>query len=142
MSFEFPFEYANVQGLGKLFYPVVRFQVKTVWGWKEFEFLVDTGADITTFPSSLLPIFGINKKKLKTSVSGGVGGISVRLWEFTVQLKVGKLEFTAAAGAVETNGRHMPLLLGRKDIFEEKFNLLLDSKNKMTVISENKNSKA
>lgn len=32
----------------------------------------------------------------------------------------------------------LPLLLGRKDIFEEKYNLLLDSKRKLTVISVNR----
>ena len=39
--------------------------------------------------------------------------------------------------AVETENDSMPLLLGRKDIFEEKFNLFLDSKRKITVISKN-----
>jgi len=54
MSLEFPFEYADIEGLGRLFYPIIKANLKTINGWQEFEFLVDTGADITTVPSHLL----------------------------------------------------------------------------------------
>lgn len=41
------------------------------------------------------------------------------------------------ASAVDTKTDSMPLLLGRKDIFESRFNLELDSKHKVTIISKN-----
>lgn len=137
MSSEFPFKYAEIEGIGKLFYPVVQLEIKTIVGWTEFEFLVDTGADITTVPSHLLPVLGLEKSKLPTDSTLGVGGISVKTWEFQLQLRMGKIIIWANAGAVDTKDESMALLLGRKDIFEEKFNLLLDSKRKLTIISEN-----
>ncbi|MBI2404809.1 retroviral-like aspartic protease family protein [Candidatus Gottesmanbacteria bacterium] len=136
-SFEFPFEYAQIEGLGKLFYPIVNVQVKTIRGWQEFEFLVDTGADNTTVPSHLLPVLGLKKSQLSQNTTLGVGGISVKTWEFSMPIKLEKTEVFIHCSAVETKHDSMPLLLGRKDVFEERFNLLIDSKRKVTVITEN-----
>lgn len=137
MSFKFPFEYADIEGLGRLFYPIVRVGIKTLFGWKEFDFLVDTGADITTIPSHMLPVLGLKKSELKISTTLGVGGISLTTWEFKLNLKIGKSNLLVAASVVDTRENSVALLLGRKDIFESKFNLLVDSKNKITVISSN-----
>ena len=52
MSFKFPFTYAQIPGLGLLFYPVVIVNIKTIYGWREFEFLVDTGAAVSVLPHS------------------------------------------------------------------------------------------
>lgn len=138
MSLKFPFEYAEVEGLGRLFYPIVILDVKTIFGWKKFKFLVDTGADVTTVPSHFLPILGLKKTELAASYTLGVGGFRVKTWEFQLPVRIGVTELRTLASVVETKNDSMPLLLGRKDIFEERFNLFLDSKNKMTVISENK----
>lgn len=134
---EFPFEYADIEGLGRLFYPVVHLQIKTAFGWQEFEFLVDTGADITTVPSHLLPVLGLKKSELSESSTLGVGGFSITTWDFRTPIRIGKKELLITACAVDTKNYSVALLLGRKDIFEEQFNLLLDSKRKMTIISEN-----
>lgn len=134
---EFPFKYTDLEGLGRLFYPVIIAELKTISGWRKFEFLVDTGADITTVPLHLLPVLGLNKAQLATSTTSGVGGISIKTWEFQLPIKLGIKELSIHCSAVETKNNSIPLLLGRKDIFEEKYNLLLDSKRKATVISEN-----
>ncbi len=137
ISSEFPFDYAQIEGIGKLFYPVVRLGIKSVLGWQEMEFLVDTGADMTTIPDILLPALGIDKKSLKVSLTKGVGGFAVKTWDFKLNLRLGREELWVMASAVETRDKFTPLLLGRKDIFEEKFNLLLDSRRKVTVITVN-----
>jgi hypothetical protein len=69
---EFPFEYAEVRGLGRLFYSVVTIELRTVDGWRNFNFLVDTGADVTTVPLHLLPVLGLKKSQLITNVALGV----------------------------------------------------------------------
>lgn len=136
-SLGFPFEYDRVEGIGKLFYPMVRLPVLTINGWIKLKFLVDTGADITTVPEHLLPILGVNKDKLSTSWARGVGGILVKTWETKLRFMFGLEELNVATSVVDTKDRFTPLLLGRKDIFEEKFSLLLDSKHKKTVIYKN-----
>lgn len=137
ISLEFPFDYGLIEGIGRLFYPVVRLQVKSILGWQDLEFLVDTGADITTIPDTLLPAFGIDKKNLKVSNTYGVGGITVKTWDVQLEFKIGNEILKINSSAVETKSKYSPLLLGRKDIFEEKFSLLLDSKHKKTVIMSN-----
>jgi hypothetical protein len=137
MSLEFPFEYADIKGLGRLFYPTIKAQLRTVNGWQEFEFLVDTGADITTVPSHLLPVLGLEKSNLHSNNTSGVGGIFIKSWDFKMSIKLGNKELLIACSAVDTKENSMPLLLGRKDIFENRYNLLIDSKRKITIISEN-----
>ncbi len=140
MFFEFPFEYADVAGLGRLFYPIVTAYLKTIDGWREFEFLVDTGADVTTVPSHILPVLGLQKDHLVVSKTLGVGGISIKTWEFQTLVKIGRKELLIRCNAVDSRYDSMPLLLGRKDIFEEQFNLVLDSQRKLTVLSDNSRS--
>ena len=138
MSFEFPFEYGLIPGIGRLFYPIIHIQLKTTVGWKPFEFLIDTGADITTIPTKFLPVLGLQKSTLPISKTLGVGGIVTKTWEFQLPIKLGKAEFSIMASAVETKNDSMPLLLGRKDIFESKFNLEINSKRQITIISVNR----
>ena len=113
MYLEFPFEYANIRGLGRLFYPVIKAQLKTTAGWQEFEFLVDTGADITAVPTHLLPVLGLDKSHLHLNTTSGVGGITIKSWDFKMPIKLGNKELLIACSAVETKGDSMPLLLGR-----------------------------
>jgi len=137
MYFEFPFDYGNLPGIGEIFYPVVTVELKTVVGWKKLEFLVDTGADVTTLPSTFLPVLGLKKSQLKSSRTSGVGDIVVNTWEMKISVRIGAIEMEVAASAVDTNNKFSPLLLGRKDVFDGPFNLLLDSRRKVTVISQN-----
>lgn len=137
MFLKFPFEYAEIEGLGRLFYPIAKLELKTIYGYKEFDFLVDTGADVTTLPVDILPVLGINKADCKTSYTLGVGGIKLKTYEFSLPIKFGRLELSITASVVDTGENSMPLLLGRKDVFEERFNLTLDSKQKIVIIKEN-----
>lgn len=137
MSLKFPFEYAEIEGLGRLFYPIIKLDLKTVYGYKEFDFLVDTGADVTTIPLQLLSVLGIDQKKLKAGETLGVGGIKVKTWEFKLPVKIGNSDLEVMATAVDSKEDSIPLLLGRKDVFENRFNLILDSKNKFVELQEN-----
>lgn len=138
MSLEFPFEYADVEGLGRLFYPVVRLQIKTTSGWREFKFLVDTGADVTSIPLEVLSLIGVDHTKLPVSKTFGVGGCFIKTYDFELNLMIGTVEILVRASAIDNEGKTIPFLLGRKDIFESIFSLQLDSKRKVTIISNNK----
>lgn len=137
MSLVFPFEYAEVETLGKLFYPFVRVSIETIYEWQEFDFLVDTGADITTLPKTMLSVLGINERSLKRQKTQGVGGIWVEAFEIKLPVRIGSDEFLIHASIVNTEEEGLPFLLGRKDIFEKRFSLTIDSKNKVTIIKKN-----
>lgn len=135
MSFEFPFEYVEVEGLGLLFYPIIQLEVKTVFSWKKLDFLVDTGADLTTLPSTVLPLLGLDLKKLPKSSTFGVGGIEVAVRETTIFLKLGADEFAVKTAITEGDGN--TFLLGKKDVFEKRFSLKLDAVRKVTTLERN-----
>lgn len=137
MSLIFPFVYAEVESLGKLFYPFVRVSLKTIYNWQEFDFLVDTGADVTTLPKTILPVFNINEKSLKRQKTQGVGGIWVETFEITLPIRIDSDEFLIHASITNTEEESLPFLLGRKDIFEKRFSLEIDSKRKLTMLKKN-----
>lgn len=137
MFLKFPFEYVEIEGLGRLFYPIAKLELKTIYGYKEFDFLVDTGADVTTLPADILPVLGIKKDDCKISYTFGVGGIKIKTYEFLLPIKFGRVQLSISASAVDAGENSMPLLLGRKGVFEERFNLTLDSQQKIVIIKEN-----
>lgn len=137
MSLQFPFVYAEVESLGTLFYPFVTLAVKTIYGWQEFDFLVDTGADVTTLPKTILPVLGIDGKSLEKQKTQGVGGIWVGTFELKVPIRIGKDQLLIHASVTNTKDKGLPFLLGRKDIFDKKFSLEIDSKNKVTILKRN-----
>lgn len=134
-SLEFPFAYTRVKSLGLLFYPIIQVSLKTVFDWKEFDFLVDTGADLTTLPVGAASFLGVDLKKLKRSKTQGVGGIWVSTWDLLIPIRIGEEELKIHASI--TKDDQTPFLLGRKDIFERKFSLIIDAKRKMTILRKN-----
>ena len=137
MSLIFPFVYAEVESLGQLFYPFVRVSIKTIYDWQDFDFLVDTGADVTTLPKTILPVIGINEKSLKRQETQGVGGIWVETFEITLPVRIDSDEFLIHASVTNTEKEGLPFLLGRKDILEKRFSLMIDSKRKVTILKKN-----
>lgn len=137
MSLEFPFVYAQVESLGALFYPFVRASLKTIYGWQEFDFLLDTGADVTTFPKSILPVLGIDSKNLKKQRTQGVGGFYIETFELIIPIRIGRDEFPIHVSVTNTEDESLPFLLGRKDIFDKRFSLTIDSKRKVTILKRN-----
>lgn len=132
---KFPFAYAKVGNLGILFYPIVQLQLKTIFGWKDFDFLVDTGADLTTLPFTAVSFLGLDISKLKQSRTQGVGGIFVPTWDLTIPIRIGAHVFKIYTSI--TKDKATPFLLGRKDVFEKRFSLFIDSENKMTILRKN-----
>ena len=137
MSLIFPFVYAEVESLGQFFYPFVRVSIKTIYDWQDFDFLVDTGADVTTLPKTILPVIGINEKSLKRQETQGVGGIWVETFEITLPVRIDSDEFLIHASVTNTEKEGLPFLLGRKDILEKRFSLMIDSKRKVTILKKN-----
>lgn len=138
MSFEFPFVYAEVESLGKLFYPFVRASLKTIYGWQEFDFLVDTGADVTTLPKNIFPVLGLGENGLPKQKTQGVGGVWIETFEIILPMRIGDSTFEIHASVTNTKEEALPFLMGRKDIFEKRFSLQIDSKRKVTVLKRNR----
>lgn len=116
---------------------MVTIQIRTVAGWLKMKFLLDTGADFTTLPDTVLPIVGVNRHILPKIHTIGVGGMTVPAWRFSLPVRIGSEDIVIPANAVETRGKFSPSLLGKKGVFETRFSLTLDSKNQITRIWRN-----
>lgn len=135
MLLEFPFEYVEITGLGRLFYPIVSLGLLTTsFGVRKFDFLVDTGADVTTIPLVVAKLLGIDPAGMPRGVAIGVGGVKVLVYETVLTLHIGDEELRVKANIVDGG---TALLLGKKDVFEDKFSLIIDSILKKTVLKRN-----
>lgn len=52
-------------------------------------------------------------------------------------MRIGKDEFPIHVSITNTEEEGLPFLLGKKDIFEKRFNLEIDSRNKVTILKKN-----
>lgn len=135
MSLEFPLYFVKVEDLGVLFYPIIRIKLKTIFGWKTYNFLVDTGADVTTVPYPIALTLGVDVKKLPQAQTQGVGGISVATYRSSIAIMVGPDVFPITVSITKDNST--PPLLGKKDIFDRRYSLIVDSKNSKTILRKN-----
>lgn len=127
----FPFRYAPVSSLGEIFLPIIPVSLKSVTGWKEFEFLVDTGADLTTMPNSTLKLLGKSEKDCKKGTAEGIGGKIITTWETEIWLKIANRQLKVRCAITQDD--RTPFLLGRVDLLDDVFSLHIDSKEKLII---------
>jgi len=85
----------------------------------------------------MIPVLGINTKELKKQKTQGVGGIWVGTFKTSLPIRIGKEEFPIHVSITDTEEEGLPFLLGKKDIFEKRFSLTIDSKDKVTILKKN-----
>jgi predicted aspartyl protease len=112
----FPFQYFNLPGIGKTFVPIAPIKLKTIEGLVEFNFIVDTGADLTTLPYFMASKLEIDLSKAKISSAEGIGGFRVKTWIVEVDLVLPKNVISVRASI--TNENSTPFLLGRVDFLD------------------------
>ncbi len=112
-----PMKMVNWQDLGNVFEPVVSLPIKTKSGYDSMEFLLDSGAVISSLPRDWAEKMGKDLAFMKRSTFKGFGGKTSFAYqgEMTVLIneedKVIPVVFTEAVGTKS--------LLGRKGFFEQ-----------------------
>ncbi|MBI5356441.1 retroviral-like aspartic protease family protein [Candidatus Collierbacteria bacterium] len=112
----FPFQYSAIPYIGRIFTPIIPIKLKTVNGVAKFNFLVDTGADLTTLPHFMASRLGIDLSKEKQGVAEGLGGFRVKTWLVKVDLILPDNKLTVRASITDENST--PFLLGRVDLLD------------------------
>lgn len=134
-SFEFNYRYFNIPQLGKIFSPLITLSLKTVdKGLVDFEFIVDTGADLTTLPFYMADRLGLKLEKAQRSQSLGIGGFLLDTWIVRIPIYIQRSEFTIRASITKDN--QTPFLLGRIDLLDKIFSWNFDSKVKKIIFSK------
>jgi hypothetical protein len=126
VSIEFPYRYKE-SPFGRLPDPLATIFVCTWYGWRPFDFLVDSGADVTMVPKSLAEWVGVDLKKLPRLRSYGVEGKGVQAHHGSLRIRVSKDEFTIPC--LFSSQERTPLLLGRAGLFN-RFTIVFDNKLK------------
>jgi len=124
------FEYIK---MGTTYYPSCELIIFRKQKKYKYTFIIDSGADITIIPKSVGEQMNLPKGKLRY-----LGGISGRIGYYinTVNLELAnkKLKAKIAWSTKDT----VPLLLGRKDIFNQ-FKICFKEKNKKVIFIPLKN---
>lgn len=134
-KFAFSYRYFEIPPFGKTFHPYVTIGLKTVdKGFVDFEFIVDTGADLTTLPFFMAGRLGLDLRKADKSKSRGIGGHIVNTWITKIPLYFQKVEYFIRTSITSDN--ETPLLLGRIDLLDQVFSWNFDSLRKKIIFQQ------
>lgn len=130
MSFKFPYRFFQTN-LGYLPYSIIPLKIKVGKRFEEFEVLVDSGADISTFPFWMIKVLGLKKSALKKTALRGISSEETRAFEGKIRVKFLGEEFNLRCHFTDNN--KTPLLLGKVDIFK-RFSFCFDNQNNQLIV--------
>src|SRR3990167_6645004 len=110
--------------------PIVPLAVKSAKAERIYDFLVDSGADATLLPRSLADDLGINLKRCPWSVTQGVEGKGIKIYNTFLKLKIGQWEDRIHCAFASHD--HIPPLLGRLDVFSL-YTIIFEAKRKSII---------
>jgi len=105
--------------------------IEPIEGWKEFDFIVDSGADFTTLPRRAEEILGIDLSRCKESKAEGIGGVVIKTWETKISIRIKNFELAVRCSITEDD--KTPFLLGRIDLLDARFSWHFDSRTKKII---------
>jgi len=121
----------NWQDLGNVFEPVIILPVKTASSFQDWEFLIDSGAVISSLPSDWAEKTGQDLAFLKRSTFRGFGGKTSFAYQGEMLVRLGEEEIKLPVVFTEASGTKS--LLGRKGFFEN-YSLYFNHKDKKIEI--------
>lgn len=133
MKLSFPYETKASRHYGNSPLVSVTLPVDSPQGPVKFQFLFDTGADVTSMPVTVAKKLGINLQKQHSGIMTGYEGQGVLVYRSQITVNFNKKKFSIPC--VFTPKNHVPILLGRAGILS-RFNILLDGKNKQITFTE------
>lgn len=112
-----PMKNVNWQDLGMVFEPIIPLNIKTTSGYEEWEFLIDSGAVVSSLPRDWADKMGLDLNMLTRSTFRGFGNSKSFAYQGSMVVRIGEVDkeipvvFTEAAGTKS--------LLGRKGFFQD-----------------------
>ncbi len=112
-----PMKNENWQDVGSVFEPIIPLKIKTTNGYQDWEFLLDSGAVISSLPRDWADKTGQDLAMLKRSTFRGFGNSTSFAYHGNMTVKLGDHDFTIPVVFTEKSGTKS--LLGRKGFFEQ-----------------------
>ena len=129
MRSEFPLREKQTE-FGPLPDPKIVLPVKTSGGYKDFRFLLDTGADFTMLPFTMADELGVDIENAPEVTVTGIKREEVRARLAEVTVRIGEVEVELSC--LYCMKEDMPYLLGRMGLFQ-RFNIAFDNRRKRIV---------
>lgn len=121
----------NVQGIGSVSEPILKLPIRTPDGTVEHEFLLDSGATISSLPYEMAEILGQNPAFLPRIAFRGFGNTTSFAYQSSVTIAVRDREVMLPV--VFTEAKSSKSLLGRKGFFDS-FTVVFDHEGKLVDI--------
>ena len=133
----FDWEYVGVAGYGRIFRPLIAISLFTAKSmWEPFDFLVDSGADVSMLPFGMVEVLGLQLDKKNETESRGIGGFKVKTWRVKIPIRIGEWELEIPA--VVTSDNLTPLILGRLGTLDREFSWIFDHEKRKIVFRKKK----
>lgn len=129
MSISFPYRQKTIKE-GVIPDPTVRLALKTSFGIRKFDFLVDSGADTTTIPIKLAQDFlNFKPDTSHKELVSGIEGRPIEAYRSFVEILLGGHLYKIRCVLIRSD---VIPLLGRLDIWD-KFTIIFDNMEKEVV---------
>lgn len=112
-----PMQDSNWQDIGTVFEPLITIPIKTQNGYEKWEFLIDSGAVISSLPREWAEKTGQNLAFLKRSTFRGFGGMTSTAYQGDMTILLGEEEYHLPVVFTEAGGTKS--LIGRKGFFQD-----------------------
>jgi len=127
-----PYQQTLYKHFGNAINPQVKIPVKTITGYKNIEFLIDSGAVVSALPKNMAEELGVNLSELPRITIEGFAGQKTFAYRGEFVLMIGNEEVVIPV--VFSENPQASNILGRIGFFDQ-FNILFDAEDQSIIIS-------
>lgn len=127
-----PYQQTLYKHFGNAINPQVKIPVKTITGYKNVEFLIDSGAVVSAVPKTMAEDLGVNLSELPRITIEGFAGQKTFAYRGEFVLMIGNEEVVIPV--VFSENPQASNILGRIGFFDQ-FNILFDADDQSIIIS-------
>lgn len=133
MVIEFPYRQEPSLREGYIYRPIAKIVLKGPSGREIIDyFYIDSGADYTLIPYKLGHFLGLRPEKSEVFEVQGISGVIGVIFS-KIEIGIGGYNFVANIGWAQIE--HIPLLLGRADIFD-KFEVIFKQPERKVIFKK------
>jgi len=133
LEFKSPYKSTLYENFGFVQEPKITLPLKTVAGYKDTTFLLDSGAVVSTMPIVAANDTGIDLVKAKRITLQGFSGVPIFAYLDKMTLMIGKKEYEFPV--TYTESATTTYILGRKGFFDD-FSILFDHEQRAIIITK------
>lgn len=131
IEFKVPYKNTLYENFGFVQEPKVTIPLKTLSGYEETTFLLDSGAVVSTLPLQAAHDTGVDLARAKRITLQGFSGVPAFAYMDKIVVQIGGVDFEFPASFTESN--HTTYILGRKGLFDD-FTINFDHEERVITI--------